>query len=173
MVVAALGLVFASSCEHRPAEQPIEVSGYGLIGAVPRPCFSGDCHQCSIDALATKLAGPGAANCGWSRNDEMRPSLNQCALDAAAKGQPFLAIESLQGIDSFIIQAFVREPDGKLVQLWYDSDASGANCPCSAFVRKLACNSSLKNKSDEPDVLTCDSDWSVPAELLCDEKRAN
>jgi hypothetical protein len=156
-------------CQHAsptPSETP---SGYGLMGAVPRRCPTDECKKCDISALAHAEAGPGALDCGWSRNDSQREPVVRCALDAAAGSGRFVAIESLQGIDSFIVEAFARGKDGRLVRFWYDSDVTGAACPCTAVVRRHPCSSALKTEPQEPDALGCDVDKEAKGELVCEE----
>jgi hypothetical protein len=168
--VAAASVLVASGCQHPASGNAEGPSGYGLMAVVPGRCVTDSCDHCDIEALSRKAAGPGARNCGWSRSDAERPALLRCAFEVEAKGGPFLAIESLAGIDSFIVQAFVRGADGRLVMLWYDSDGSGANCPCSAFVYSKECKSPLRTHPDEPDMLICDTDAGVDGPLLCNEK---
>jgi hypothetical protein len=79
-----------------------------------------------------------------------------------------LAIESLQGVDSYIVVAFVSGDGGKVEKLWYDSDGSGAACPCSAFVTSKPCKSSLKTSAEDPDVLECEV--GEPVTMVCSEK---
>ena len=75
----------------------------------------------------------------------------------------------MQGIDSFIVEAFARGKDGQLVRVHYDSDVTGAACPCSSIVRRLPCLSALRTHPEEPDALRCDVEWTSKEGLVCEE----
>jgi len=168
-LVLTLSGVLLVACEHAKSPTSDAPSGYGLMGFVPGRCPSEPCKTCDIASVARAAAGPGATDCGWSRKDKERERLVRCALEQAAGTGRFVAIESLQGIDSFIIEAFARGADGELLRFWYDSDGSGANCPCSAFIRRHRCTSVLTTEREEPDALRCDTD-PTPGDLVCSEK---
>lgn len=170
VTLAAVTASVALGCQHAtttPTESP---SGYGLMAVVPRRCPPDSCKKCDIALLAYAAGGPGAVDCGWSRKDSERDPVVRCALQTAAGSGRFVAIESLQGIDSFIVEAFARGADGQLIRFWYDSDGTGANCPCSAFIRRQPCTSALKTEPEEPDALRCDVDTHSQGGLVCSEK---
>lgn len=170
--LAALTTSAILGCQHSTPPASEEPSGYGLMAVAPHRCPSDSCTKCDIARLAHAAAGPEAVDCGWSRRDSEREPLVRCALQAAGGSGHFVAIESLQGIDSYIVEAFARGADGQLLRFWYDSDGSGANCPCSAIIRRQPCISGLKTEPEEPDALRCDVNTQSQGDLVCSEKSA-
>src|SRR5215470_2281811 len=137
-VLGVIGLVLLSACSHtEPKSEP--VSMYPIMAVVPGRCPPDTCKRCDLSEIAHRLAGPGIDDCGWSRHSTDAEQLVRCGLEKASSGKPFLAIQSLPGIDSYVADAYFRRGDGILRKLSYDSDGSGANCPCAANVVLYVC----------------------------------
>jgi hypothetical protein len=98
------------------------------------------CEPCRIDDIAAQLAGPGAEDCGWARARGEHARVRACALEAAGAGRPFRALVTQQGIDSTVVEGYVRTPRGELAHLLYDSNPSGGPAACSALVTRTACS---------------------------------
>ncbi len=162
-----MALLTAIGCSHDDSKSQSVPMDYGLMASVPRRCPPDTCKKCDFEGIAHQLAGPGATDCGWSHKNAERQKVVECALQKAAAGGQFFAIESLQGIDSYIVVAFVSGDGGRVEKLWYDSDGSGAACPCSAFVTSEPCESDLKTSAEQPNVLECEVG---AAAMLCNEK---
>jgi hypothetical protein len=159
--IAALG------CHRTEAPRPVEPPDFPLLAAVGGDCPGGPCERCDLREYALARGGPDAADCGWAHRESERAAMVACALEHDAAAKPFVAIESLPGIDSFIVLAFARGPSRELEQLWYDSDRSGRNCACSANISLRVCNSPVATDK-HGDVLVCrkPDDW----ERLCNER---
>lgn len=98
------------------------------------------CEPCRVEALAARLSGAGAEDCGWARADVDRPRLQACVLSAVQAGRPFRALATLPGIDSIVVAGYVRSPAGELAQLWYDSDPGGGSGRCRGTVMRTICD---------------------------------
>lgn len=141
-------VVLGAACAHHPPPPAPATVRY----AVQAPCA-----VCDIEAVARQLAGERALDCGYARDPRDETALNRvgaCARKAEADGIPFLAIMHRQGIDSEIIEGFVRAPDGSLSELWYDSDGSGGGMTCNAVITRSPCGR-LEPDPKWPGFLTC------------------
>jgi hypothetical protein len=142
-------VVLGAACAHRPPAPTPATVRY----AVQAPCF-----VCDIESVARQLAGERALDCGSARDPRDEAALNRvaaCARKAEAEGVPFLALMHWPGIDSEVIEGFVRAPDGSLSDLWYDSDVSGGGRNCSAVVTRGPCGR-LVPHPEWPGFLRCE-----------------
>jgi hypothetical protein len=168
-VVGVFGLVLISACTHTKAKSE-PVSGYPIMAVVPGKCPPDTCKRCDLSEIAHRLAGPGIDDCGWSKHSADAEQLVRCGLVKAGAGKPFLAIQSYPGVDSYVASAYFRPADGILRRLVYDSDGSGANCPCAANVVLYVCRSDLRRDPEEPEWLDCDVGDSLKYERVCSER---
>jgi len=146
------------------------ISGYPIMAVVPGKCPPDTCKRCDLSEIAHRLAGPGIDDCGWSKHSADAEQLVRCGLVKAGAGKPFLAIQSYPGVDSYVASAYFRPADGILRRLVYDSDGSGANCPCAANVVLYVCRSDLRRDPEEPEWLDCDVGDSLKYERVCSER---
>lgn len=168
-IVFAVGLPLLAGCAH-PEQTAAKVSGYPVVAVVPRTCPPETCQRCDLSEVAHRFAGRGIEDCGWSKDSNDAEQLVRCGLSKAASGKPFLAIQSLPGIDSSVAAAYYRGTDGVLRKLGDDSDGSGANCPCSATIVLQVCRSGLRRNPEEPEWLDCDVGDPLDDERVCSER---
>lgn len=116
------------------------------------------CESCDLDALALRLSGPEARDCGKVLAPEAsseRLDVAACAQRSQDDGRPFRAQMALPGVDSSLRVAFARGTDGGLAMLWYDSDATGSGGTCRARVWRTPC-ARLRPNPRDPSVLVCE-----------------
>lgn len=78
-----------------------------------------------LERQSLRLAGKRAIDCGMVRIGA-NPKLNtQCALKAQETGRPFRVRYEIRGYDAEVAVSVVRNSDGKLSMMMYDSDISG------------------------------------------------
>jgi hypothetical protein len=74
------------------------------------------------------IAGSESLNCGFAdfkTSDRERSKIEKCAKDAVARGVPYKFGYAAFGIDSAFCQVAIKDKDGKLWSVEYDSDVTG------------------------------------------------
>jgi hypothetical protein len=122
------------------------------------------CRKCDLEEIARRESDGGAA-CGWRMAYETQYVVD-CALSAQRAGRSFWMVEWLPGIDSRVAAAFIRQEDGGLNRLMYDSDTSGQYRPCAATVVRQRCTSPLTLR---PGTNLADCETEAVRERLCTE----
>lgn len=95
-------------------------------------------RSCSPD-YALDLAGYFSSNCGIGRPREDREPVIQCLLKAQAEGRAARATFYRDGIDSTVIEVFLRDGDGASLLLNYDGDIFGGGGDGFPRLRQKKC----------------------------------
>lgn len=82
------------------------------VGACAAPC--------SLEEFVPADTGAAAVDCGALAIDEDPASAVDCVLAAQDQGKPVRLLVQLQGIDSVVRQAFVRDAGGRSFQFFFD-----------------------------------------------------
>jgi hypothetical protein len=78
-----------------------------------------------LELQSKNFAGPAALDCGRVLLNGDPRIATECALAAQKAGKPFRARYDLQGVDSLVAVAIVRNQVGTVQSLMWDSDPSG------------------------------------------------
>jgi hypothetical protein len=92
-----------------------------------------------LERQSWQLAGEKAVDCGRVPLGENPKGAADCALRAYKAGKPFRVLFDVQGIDSFVAEAYVRSPDGTLHGLMWDSDPAGGGRRGPGIVSEMQC----------------------------------
>ena len=108
-----------------------------------------------LEKRSRELAGPNAVDCGRVALYKDPTHATKCALAANKAGKPFRVLYDVQGIDSFVAEAYVRLPDGTLEGLVWDSDPSGGNRRGPGVVNVMGCPMPVQVYASPTGQLTC------------------
>ena len=89
--------------------------------------LTGCADRSDLVRRAVELSGPAAVDCGDVLATSDPTSALACAAREVEAGGPFRLVLDEVGIDSQVVHALVRTPEGKLIQIWFDSDLSGGH----------------------------------------------
>ena len=123
-------------------------------------------RSCSPEAYALALAGASSIQCGTAQVRVGTEAVIKCLLDAQANGRPVRAKFLRQGIDSTIIDVFVRTQDGRSLVLHYDGDPTGGGGDGNPRLGQQRCARFERFDKYGPDV-TCVDGVALPD--LCPE----
>ena len=117
------------------------------------------CDSCNLDVQVPLVAAEGATDCGTVGIGEDPASVSACVEQALAAGTPFVARQTLQGIDSSVEVAWVVDASGVVQQLGHDSNVCGqAECneDCGPRVSQAECANARVGATPMDALLDCD-----------------
>lgn len=141
MVVAVLAL----GCDDEGEDGGVDPTAY--------------CEECNLDVQVPLVAAEGATDCGMVGIGGDTTSVSDCVEQALADGTPFIARQTLMGIDSGVRQAWVVDADGAVQQLSYDSNVCGAaecNAQCGPRVSRAECANARLGAMPMEALVDCD-----------------
>jgi hypothetical protein len=123
------------------------------VSCASRQSFSAWADQ--LEKQSWELAGSNAVDCGRVPLRSEPKAATACAVAANKAGKPFRVLYDVQGIDSFVAEAYVRSPDGTLQGLLWDSDPSGGGRRGPGVVNLMQCPSPVHFDVNPQGRLTC------------------
>jgi hypothetical protein len=138
--------------------QMMILATWGSLALVTTGCVSGQSAGAGLDLLekqSWQLAGPGAVDCGRVPLRSDPTSATDCAMAANKAGKPFRVLYDMQGIDSYVAEAYVRSPDGTLQALMWDSDPAGGGRRGPGVVNVMQCPTPVHFYATAKGQLTC------------------
>jgi len=117
------------------------------------------CETCNMDDQLARIAVEGAMDCGEVGVDEDPTDVAACIEDRLVDGQPFVARQELQGIDSSVIIGFAVDASGVVQRLSYDSNiCGGAACEggCGPRVSAAVCGNPRRGMMPEDAIVDCE-----------------
>ncbi|EPX62145.1 hypothetical protein D187_010049 [Cystobacter fuscus DSM 2262] len=160
--------------EHRVCKVPLKrfLSDAGLrpftpsreatFCVIPRP----QCEPCDLEEQLRKSGAADLKDCGTAPEQDTVPPILQCVRESLKARTPFLVRMPRQGVDSYLVDAFVS--DGThFRKMSFDSSTTGGP-RCSALVFQRRCESLVLRESDAP-WLQCETPGRY--EELCAQSR--
>ncbi|MCH9685561.1 MAG: hypothetical protein K0V04_29290 [Deltaproteobacteria bacterium] len=123
------------------------------------PSQTEHCETCNLDEQVSQLAAAGATDCGELEVGGDSTDVLACVTSALDVGNPFIARQQLQGIDSSVIYAYLVDDDGDVVLLSYDSNiCGGGQCTaeCGPRVSRSVCGNARAGAMPDQAIIDCD-----------------
>lgn len=106
------------------------------------------CEPCRLEDVLTKTVPSTALDCGHGIDDASNEAVRTCADAAHASKKAFVARFNVAGIDSELIDAYIRLKSGTLVHLRFHSDTGGGLNFCRAAVFESRCEDFIFTSSE-------------------------
>lgn len=123
--------------------------------------------SCVPELYARTLAGPSAMSCGTAERRADTEAVIKCLLKAQTDGRAVRAKFVRAGIDSTVIDVFVRTDKGVSLVLHYDGDPSGGGGDANPRLGQQKCSRFERFNEFGPDVRCVDG---VALPVLCGQR---